>query len=207
MIQTDPLHFTYPQGPSFDFPAFSLEKGESLLILGASGSGKSTWLQVLSGLRKANRGDVHIGSTSLSSLTKQKMDAFRAEHIGFIFQEHHFVPSLSVWENLIVAHPYSKKFPVEKAKQMLQDFGLEPLIHKKTQGLSQGEKQRLAILRAVLPQPDLIFADEPSSSLDDINCKKLINLLQEQCKEAGSALIVVTHDQRIKDAFERRIER
>jgi len=207
MIQTDKLHFSYPQGPHFDFPEIGLQKGESLLLLGASGSGKSTWLQLLSGLRMPESGQVKIDGTNLSSLNKSKLDAFRAEKVGFIFQEHYFIPSLNVWENLVVAFPPSKPFPADKAKKLLKEFGLDSLIHKKTLGLSQGEKQRLSVLRAVLPQPALILADEPSSSLDDDNCNKLITLLKEQSKQAGSCLIVVTHDQRIKDAFERRIER
>lgn len=207
MIQTDSLHFSYPQGPYFDFPEIGLQKGESLLILGASGSGKSTWLQLLSGLRMPAKGKVQIDGTSLSSLSKGKLDAFRANKIGFIFQEHHFIPSLNVWENLRVAYPASKPFPTKRAKKLLQEFGLDSLIYKMTSALSQGEKQRLAILRAVLPQPALIVADEPSSSLDDSNCEKLITLLKDQSEQAGSCLIVVTHDQRLKDAFERRIER
>ncbi len=207
MIQTDKLHFSYPQGPQFDFPEIGLQKGDALLLLGASGSGKSTWLQLLSGLRMPESGQVQIDGTSLSSLNKSKLDAFRAEKIGFIFQEHYFIPSLNVWENLRIAFPATKPFPEERAMNLLREFALDSLIHKKTAGLSQGEKQRLSILRAVLPQPALILADEPSSSLDDINCQKLITLLKDQCKLAGSCLIVVTHDHRIKDAFERRIER
>ncbi len=207
MIQTDILHFSYSSGPQFEFPALQVNRGESLLILGASGSGKSTWLQLISGLRKPERGEITLDGRAYSGLSKKKMDDYRAEKIGFIFQEHHFIPSLSAWDNLRIAFPSTKKFPEAEAIEMARELGLESIIHKKPTGFSQGEKQRLSILRAVLPKPALILADEPSSSLDDANCEKLINLLQEQCKNIGSALIVVTHDQRIKTSFERRIER
>ncbi|MHB1278987.1 MAG: ABC transporter ATP-binding protein [Bacteroidia bacterium] len=207
MIQSYSLHFSYPRGPEFHFPAFSLEKGESLLVLGASGSGKSTWLQLLSGLREPQNGDVRIGDKALFAMNKSERDRFRARHIGFIFQEHSFIPSLNAWENIQLPFSHGISFPKERAIELAEQLGLAALLKKRPQQLSQGERQRLSVLRAVLPQPDLILADEPSSSLDDTNCEKLIELLKTQCHHAGSSLIVVTHDQRIKDQFERRIER
>lgn len=207
MIQSDSLHFSYHRGPEFSFPAFSLEKGESLLVLGASGSGKSTWLQLLSGLREPQNGDVRIGEQSLFKMRKSERDRFRARHFGFIFQEHTFIPSLNAWENMQLPFSNGLPFPKERAQELAEQLGLSDLMKKRPQYLSQGERQRLSVLRAVLPQPDLILADEPSSSLDDGNCEKLIDLLKTQCRLAGSSLIVVTHDQRIKDQFERRIER
>lgn len=207
MIQSDSLHFSYPRGPEFNFPAFTLEKGDSLLILGASGSGKSTWLQLLSGLREPQSGEVNIGDKALFSMRKNQRDRFRARHIGFVFQDHSFIPSLNAWENIHLPFSYGLAFPKERAHELAEQLGLAALLKKRPQQLSQGERQRLSVLRAVLPQPDLILADEPSSSLDDANCAKLIDLLKTQCHHAGSSLIVVTHDQRIKDQFERRIER
>lgn len=207
MIQSDSLHFSYPRGPEFNFPAFSLEKGKSLLVLGASGSGKSTWLQLLSGLRSPQKGEVRIGEKALFSMNKSQRDSFRARHIGFIFQEHSFIPSLNAWENIQLPFSNGLPFPKERAHELTEQLGLASLMKKHPQHLSQGERQRVSVLRAVLPQPDLILADEPSSSLDDANCEKLIHLLKTQCHLAGSSLIVVTHDQRIKDQFERRIER
>lgn len=207
MIESDSLHFSYPRGPEFIFPAFSLEKGEALLVLGASGSGKSTWLQLLSGLREPQKGEVKIGEKGLFAMNKTERDRFRARHVGFIFQEHSFIPSLNARENIQLPFSHGLPFPKERANEIAEQLGLSGLMKKRPQQLSQGERQRLAVLRAVLPQPNLILADEPSSSLDDNNCEKLIDLLKNQCRLAGSSLIVVTHDQRIKDQFERRIER
>ncbi|HCS19148.1 MAG TPA: ABC transporter ATP-binding protein [Bacteroidetes bacterium] len=207
MIQSDSLLFSYPRGPEFNFPAFALEKGESLLVLGASGSGKSTWLQLLSGLREPQQGEVKIGNNALFSMSQNLRDRFRARHIGFVFQDHSFIPSLNAWENIQLPFSQGLAFPKERAQELSEQLGLAALLKKRPQQLSQGERQRLSVLRAVLPQPDLILADEPSSSLDDTNCEKLIHLLKTQCSLAGSSLIVVTHDQRIKDQFERRIER
>lgn len=204
MIQSTPLTFQYNQGPSFYFPDFSLESGQALLILGKSGSGKSTWLQLLSGIKKPQSGNILIEKQDITALFGKKLDAFRSQKIGFIFQKHEFVPALNVLENLKLPF-HGSSFPKEKAMDLAEQLGLGHLLNKAPQRLSQGEQQRLSILRAILPSPAVVLADEPSSSLDDENCEKIMQLLKQQCQQIGSNLIVVTHDQRIKDEFERRI--
>lgn len=204
MIQSSPLTYQYPKGPSFYFPDFKLQSSESLLILGKSGSGKSTWLQLLSGIKKPQSGNIVIQNSDITKLSGKELDLFRSQHIGFIFQKHDFLPALNVLENLMLPF-HGKYFPKEKAISMSIELGLNDLLDKKPHHLSQGEQQRLSILRALLPMPAVVLADEPSSSLDDENCEKIISLLKSQCHQIGSSLIVVTHDQRIKNEFERRI--
>lgn len=206
MLETDPLLFSYPASPPLNFPSIKVGTGEALLILGASGTGKSTWLQLLAGQRVPKQGKVFINGKDLHALSAGQRNELRRKDIGFVFQEQHFVPSLSAMDNLRLSF-FRSDFPLKRARELAEHLGIYSLLHKKPQHLSQGEKQRLGIVRALLPQPSVVFADEPSSSLDDANCEALALLLKEQCAAAGCALVVVTHDQRISRHFERRIQR
>ncbi|MBI1222983.1 MAG: ATP-binding cassette domain-containing protein [Bacteroidetes bacterium] len=193
MLRSEPLHFEYTSGTALDFPGFELVAGEHLLILGASGSGKSTWLQLLSGIRKPKTGNIYYGTRALNVLKGSALDQFRNQHIGIIFQEHAFIPSLSARENLMLSTP-----DIPALENKAKALGLHHLLNKKPQHLSVGERQRLAILRCLLRKPQVILADEPSSSLDDIHCERVIQLLLDEAKKLNASLIVVTHDARVK---------
>jgi putative ABC transport system ATP-binding protein len=135
------------------------------------------------------------------------LDAFRGKHIGIIFQQSHLIKSLNVEENLEAAQYLSgEKQNSEKVKTILERLNLGAKLKAKPSKLSQGEQQRVAIARALVNSPQLILADEPTSSLDDINCTEVVNLLLEQSKESGATLIIVTHDGRLKSMFENKIE-
>lgn len=215
MIQTKGIRHQYSskgQGDDgkthrLEFPDFQLEKGEKMLLLGQSGCGKSTLLHILAGLMKPTQGTVTIGNTPLSGLSESKLDHFRGQHIGIIFQKAHFVKSLNVMENLTLTQTLAGA-GVDKAavKALLDQLHIGHKAQSMPQNLSQGEQQRVAIARALVNQPDVILADEPTSALDDANAREVIALLEEQATEHQATLIIVTHDNRLKDHFPNRIE-
>jgi len=189
------------------FPDFSLSKGEQALILGQSGCGKTTLLHLLSGLLKPNSGNVDVENENISKMSGAKLDSFRGANIGIVFQTPHFIEALTVKENLTLTQTLAGKSKnVDKVKTLLADLGVESKLNSKLNALSVGEKQRISIARALVNSPALILADEPTSALDDENCDSVLKLVSEQAKKHNSTLLIVTHDNRLKDQFDKRIE-
>ena len=207
IIQTSNLQYTFSKGPSLIFPSFQAEENSELLILGSSGTGKTTLLHLLAGLRKPTSGEVEVNGVRLNSLNGASLDRFRGKNIGVVFQTSHFVQSLSVMDNIMLA-PYFSGNKVSKsdAEKMLDRLNILSKKNKKTSTLSVGEQQRVAIARALLNNPSLILADEPTSALDDENAKEVLNLLREQTHSLKAALLIVTHDNRLKDEVKQSIE-
>ncbi|MEM9934028.1 MAG: ATP-binding cassette domain-containing protein [Bacteroidota bacterium] len=206
MLKTQDLQFGYVKGPSFIFPDIHCEKGDHILILGKSGTGKTTLLHLLGGLLKAQQGAILVGDTDLTELSANKLDHFRGKHISIIFQKSHFVTALTVKDNLRLAQYLAdEKQDIGRIQHILAELGLANKLGQKTHKLSIGEQQRVAIARAVLNQPDIILADEPTSSLDDENCEAVIQLLKDQASAVSANLVIVTHDQRLKDVFSNQI--
>ena len=207
MLVAKDLKFTYSNGPSFSFPDFSCGKEEQLLLLGESGKGKTTLLHLLAGMLKASSGTLELMETDLRNLSAGELDRFRGEHIGIVFQTAHFVESLNVEDNLIMPqYLCSKKIDRQKAKTILSRLNLEHKLKEFPKNLSVGEQQRVAIARALMNDPQVILADEPTSALDDKNAMEVIQLLEEQAKATGAALVIVTHDQRLKDHVQKHIQ-
>lgn len=205
MIATRNLAFSYGE-LSFQFPDVRCEQGQALLITGGSGKGKTTLLHLLGGLLRPEGGEIIIDDTEIGILSEKKLDHFRGQNIGIVLQESHFIESLSVLENVVLASWLaSGKKETKKAKQLLMHLGLESQINKSPQKLSIGQQQRVSIARALINQPKLLLADEPTSSLDDTNARLVANLLADLSAEFGSALVIVTHDQRLKDRFQNSI--
>ncbi|AUD05115.1 ABC transporter ATP-binding protein [Spirosoma pollinicola] len=206
MLATHQLTFDYGPSKQFTFPDVRCAAREAFLILGQSGTGKTTFLHLLALLLKPKSGSVIIGQTDLTKLSASETAAFRAKHLGIVYQKPHFVSSLSVLDNLLMANYLANK-PQDKvrARDLAGQLGFATHLDKKTNQLSQGEQQRVSIARAVMNQPDVILADEPTSSLDDENTDRVIALLRQQSEQIGASLIVVTHDQRLKDAFQNRV--
>ena len=200
MLETKNLRFKYDDDSELSFPDINTSK-EKLLILGASGVGKTTFLHLLSGLLKPLEGEIDLIGTPISKLTMSEMDRFRGKNIGIVFQKPHFINSLTVKENLQLAQYISKKIDKTRINSLLESLGIEDKANKKTLNLSQGEKQRVAIALAIVNSPKLILADEPTSSLDDLNCDKVINLLKNQAAKYKAKLIIITHDYRLKKHF------
>ncbi len=207
MISVQNLTYTYPLLDSISFPDFKLEKGEKLLLLGQSGCGKTTLLHLLGGLLKIQKGNVLIDNQSLADMNSSQLDAFRGQNIGIIFQKPHFVKSLTVLENLKLTQSLSgDEVDVDFINSLLNKLNIGDKKNKYPQNLSQGEQQRVAIARALSTRPHIILADEPTSALDDNNTKEVIDLLEQQASEQKANLIIVTHDNRLKEHFKNRIE-
>lgn len=206
MIQTKNIHFSYGKGTDFRFPDIAASSGESLLITGGSGKGKTTLLHLLGGLQRPQSGEVIIEDTNIASLSERKLDHFRGKNIGLVLQQSYFVASLNVLENVVLASWLATgKQATEKAKQLLAQLDLSDHIHKLPTQLSIGQQQRVSIARALINEPKLLLADEPTSSLDDDNAFKVADMLSHLAKQYGTALVIVTHDQRLKDRFPKQI--
>lgn len=207
MVHSQHLAFAYPHQPLLTFPDVVCQAGETLLILGRSGKGKTTLLQLLAGLRQVQQGTISIAGIDLASLSAQERDRFRGRHIGLVFQQSHFLRALTVGENLLLAQ-HLAGMPHDKGRiqQLLDQLGVGDKLHQKPFRLSVGEQQRVAIARALLNQPHMILADEPTSALDDHHCEEVLQLLQNQSREVGAALLIVTHDNRLKSKIPHHIE-
>ncbi len=206
MLHTNNLKFEYPDGPSFVFPNIQCGKGEHLLILGESGKGKTTLLHLLAGMLQAQGGEVSIAGQNISGMKDAALDRYRGEHIGIVFQTAHFMEAMGVEDNLIMPQYLTNKaIQRERARALLTRFNLLHKAKQKSNALSVGEQQRVAIARAVINNPSVILADEPTSALDDKNADEVIALLEQQARDTGACLVIVTHDKRLKDKFSKQI--
>ena len=206
MVETKAISYKYPAGSLIPYPDLSVQTGEALLILGQSGCGKTTLLHLLGGLLIPSDGQINIKGQDITRLGAKELDKFRGKHIGFIFQRSHFVQSLTVQENIELAS-YLAGIPQNNAKlkSVAGELGITGLLHKRPAQLSQGEQQRASIARAIAHQPQVVLADEPTSSLDDSRAATVATLLQQLCAQHGAALITVTHDARLKALFKNQV--
>lgn len=202
MLKTSEISFSYSPERTFQFPEISVEKGGHLLILGKSGVGKTTLLHLLAGFLSPAKGSIAINGAAFDEMTGYTRDQFRARNVGMIFQVPHFVSSLNVTQNILWAQKLAKQPPnTKKVHGLLERLDLKHRAKAGISRLSQGELQRASIIRGIVNDPAVVLADEPTSSLDDENCESVIRLLEEQTQLVGASLIVVTHDQRLKDFF------
>lgn len=203
MIHSKNLTYQYPEENLLKFPDISVPEKDALLISGESGCGKTTLLHLLAGLRQPKSGTICIHKEITSELNSYKMDQFRGKHIGIVFQQPYFISSLTVLENLTLS-PFVKD--KQKVIELAEQMQIKGSIFKKPHQLSLGQQQRATIARAVINSPKLILADEPTSSLDNKNCSKVIQLLLEETMRNNASLIVVSHDDRIKKEIKNFIE-
>jgi putative ABC transport system ATP-binding protein len=189
------------------FPDIEINAGEKVLLLGQSGCGKTSLLSVIAGLLTPSSGHIFVNGTDIFSLTTQQRDRLRGQIFGFVFQTLHLLPSLTIAQNIQLASDMAKLPSTQgRLEKLLSSLGLTELADRKPSELSQGQQQRAALARALYNFPALIIADEPTSSLDDENAKLVMNLLEQQAKESGSALLVATHDHRITHHFDKVIQ-
>ena len=202
MIEAKGLTYSYNSNNRINFPDFKIAQNEQFLILGKSGCGKTTLLNLLSGLLIPKEGNVIIDDTSIYSLKGTELDFFRGQNIGFVFQTPHFFNALTVKENLALTQKLNeKKINHSDSMEILTELGLENKLNSKINQLSVGEKQRISIARALINKPKVVFADEPTSALDDENCNAVSDLLKNQTEKHNATLVIVTHDNRLKDKF------
>jgi putative ABC transport system ATP-binding protein len=188
-------------------PDLSVAPGQSLAILGASGSGKSTALMALAGIRAPAAGEIAIDQTLLWNLGAAQRDRFRGRRIGLVFQSFHLIDAVSVAANLALAArcaglPRAR----HRARTLLQRLGLADLQAQRADRLSHGQAQRVAVARALFNRPAVVLADEPTSALDDGNAASLLALLKEATLAEGAGLVIATHDRRVIDAVDATVE-
>ena len=198
MIVTDALSFAYPGQAPLHFPDVKVPQGALLLLTGASGCGKSTWLALVAGLVPPMGGHLCVAGQDLALLRGSQMDKWRASAIGFLPQKLHLSAALSISKNLELAQWAAGQTPDAKAiARCLTSLGVHDLAHRKVSQISGGQAQRVALARAVLLQPQLILADEPTASLDDDAAESAVQLLLQTAQAHGAGLVIATHDARV----------
>ena len=198
MIELKGIEHQYASDVVLSLPDYSIEAGSHTLILGLSGSGKSTLLHIIGGVLRPTKGTVSVAGVDLATLKGHKLDRFRGQHIGIVFQQMHLLASLTVEQNVqLASYLAGKPQDNNRVKEVLSDLDLTEKANAYPNTLSQGQKQRVCIARAVMNKPDLILADEPTSSLDDVRSGNVLKLLIEQAERYGATLVIATHDQRI----------
>jgi lipoprotein-releasing system ATP-binding protein len=183
-----------------------INKGEVVAIVGPSGSGKSTLLHILGTLDKADIGTVNMNNTEINSLNGKKLAAFRNKHIGFVFQFHHLLPEFSALENVCIPGWLAGRNKAEvktEAERLLTMLGLSHRMENKPNQLSGGEQQRVAVARALINKPDIIFADEPTGNLDSANAKELHQLFFDLRKQFDQTFLIVTHNEELAQLSDR----
>ena len=212
MIHVESLNYAYPEGEfHLSVPLLEIERGEKIAVIGPSGSGKTTMLNLISGILPAESGVVRIGDVDVGALTDAQRRDLRITRIGFVFQDFELMDYLNVRDNIL--HPYRitsrLKLDVEvkhKARELAHKMGIGDKLRRYPDELSQGEKQRAAICRALLTKPDLVLADEATGNLDPENKIKILNLLFTTVSQLGATLLAVTHDHELLPYFDRTID-
>lgn len=183
-----------------------IEKGEVVAIVGPSGCGKSTLLHILGSLDKADMGEIVVNNTALSALSGNKLASFRNKHIGFVFQFHHLLPEFTALENVCIPGWLAgrgKNEVKDKAGELLKVLGLFERNENKPNQLSGGEQQRVAVARALINNPDIIFADEPTGNLDSANAEELHQLFFDLRKQFNQTFLIVTHNEALSQLSDR----
>ena len=209
MIKLTGIHKSFGQLEVLKGIDLHIKEGEFVSIVGASGAGKTTLLQIIGTLDTDNEGEVVINGVNIKKLSDKELSAFRNKQLGFVFQFHQLLPEFTALENVCIPGYIAKrnnKEVEEKAKELLTKLGLQDRFHHKPNELSGGEKQRVAVARALINDPKLILADEPSGSLDSGNKKELHSLLRKLCNEYGLTILLVTHDNELAETSDRIIE-
>jgi putative ABC transport system ATP-binding protein len=197
--------------PCLEVAQFTLAAGEHVFLCGASGSGKSTFLNLAAGVLAPMRGSVSLLGQDLGTLSAVGRDRFRVDHVGFIFQSFNLIPWMSVLDNVLLPCRFSRRRACQaapdtatEAARLLHALDLEAnLWRQQAMKLSIGQQQRVAAARALLGRPELIIADEPTSSLDADRQAIFLALLQDECRASGAALLFVSHDERLAGRFHR----
>ena len=209
MIHAQNIHKSFEGLEVLKGVSLSINKGEIVSIIGASGAGKSTLLQILGTLTKSDKGSIQIYNQNIQKFNSKDLSKFRNQEIGFIFQEHQLLPEFTALENVCL--PYwikigSKKDAEIRAKEILNELGLADRLYHKPNNLSGGEQQRVAVARALINKPSVIFADEPSGNLDSTNAKKLHELFFELRDRHNQTFVIVTHNRELAKMSDRMLE-
>jgi lipoprotein-releasing system ATP-binding protein len=208
MIKANSIFKSYGALEVLKGVSLSINKGEIISIVGASGAGKTTLLHILGTLDKANRGTLEINNVAISALSDKKLADFRNKNIGFVFQFHHLLPEFTALENVCIPayiSGTSKSAAEEKAIELLTFLGLKERMNHKPSELSGGEQQRVAVARALINNPAVVLADEPSGNLDSATAKELHQLFFTLREKLNQTFVIVTHNEELANMADRKL--
>lgn len=198
--------YTGPDGTSqlvVDVPQFSLEAADQVALSGESGSGKTTFLNLIAGILKPDSGRIMLAGQEMSALPESSRDRLRATSIGYIFQTFNLLQGYTCLENVLLGMSFGPGADREFAKTLLKRVGMEHRLHHQPRQLSTGQQQRVAVARALANRPKLVLADEPTGNLDHKNAREALELIRDACKENSAALLLVSHDHEVLGSFEK----
>ncbi|MEO8494855.1 MAG: ABC transporter ATP-binding protein [Planctomycetota bacterium] len=212
MIEISELEFQYRDaGFRLCIPRLAIRRGEKVAIVGPSGSGKTTLLMLLAGVQVADRGTIRVADTVVSSLNDAERRRFRIANVGFVFQEFELIEYLSAGENILLPYLINRHLRLDAtirdaARALAESMGLQGKLSRSPSRLSQGERQRVAICRAMIARPNVVLADEATGSLDPDTAKSMLDLLLSQAEQRDATVLFVTHDHGLLDRFDRTID-
>ncbi len=187
-----------------DIPQLDIGEGEQVVLRGESGGGKTTLLHIISGIVAADSGSIKLDGTELTKFSEPTRDRIRADKMGYVFQTFNLLPAFTALENVRLGMTFAKKkMNAARAKELLTKVGLSDRMHYLPSQLSVGQQQRVAVARALANKPRLLLADEPTANVDPSNQKRIIDLIQDVCREESVAILLVTHSDEIANRFER----
>lgn len=190
--------------PVLDIEHFALQRGEQAVLLGSSGGGKTTLLNIIAGLRTPDSGRVLIDDIDVTRLSEAARDRFRAERIGFVFQTFNLLPAFTALENVLLGMSFGgARADRNRAKDLLARVGLSHRLGNRPAQLSVGERQRVAVARALANQPSLMLADEPTANVDAANQQTVLDMIRDTCREQNVSLLLVTHSPQVAEQFDR----
>ena len=203
------LHFAYSgEGFRVQVPRLDVSGGKALALAGPSGAGKSTLLRLFTGLLTPNAGKICLGSTQIDLLNHEQRRAFRLKHIGLVFQDFALLDYLTVTENILLPHQFRGDVGTParaKMQELTERLHIDQYVNKRVSQLSQGERQRVAVARALVHEPRFVFADEPTASLDPARGRIVVDMLLEDARKRGACLVMVTHDPNLLPMFDQTV--
>ncbi len=210
IIELDSLEIIFRRGKEalkvLDVPCWSVAQGDQVAIFGPSGSGKSTFLHTLAGLLPVSSGRLTVCGCALEEMPEAKRDQFRAQYIGYIYQNFNLIQGFSALENVLLGMTFSsRKSDPQEAKHLLNEVGLSHRLKYYPSQMSAGEQQRVAVARALANRPKLLLADEPTASLHPVNKEDVLELLLDICDRQGCTLVLVTHEQEVIGLFQKTV--
>ena len=190
--------------PILNIASFALGAGEQAVLVGSSGGGKTTLLNIIAGITAVDSGEVRVDGTDLVRLPEAARDRFRAERIGYVFQTFHLLPAFTALENVLLGMSFGGK-PADRVRAiaLLERVGLKHRLHHKPSQMSVGEQQRTSVARSLANTPRLLLADEPTANVDAANQQTVLDLLRESCRENNVSLLLVTHAAEVASQFDR----
>jgi putative ABC transport system ATP-binding protein len=212
VITVERLEFRYAEGDFFlEIPALQIERGETVAFIGPSGSGKTTLLNLIAGIALPRAGRITTGDVELTSLDDASRRNFRIRNIGLVFQEFELLEYLSVLDNILLPYRINPSMRLdravrERARELAAEVDIGDKLDRHATKLSQGEKQRVAVCRALLPQPSLLLADEPTGNLDPNNKGRVLDILFDYAGRTGTTLVTVTHDHDLIERYGRVVD-